>query len=363
MFDDNFETLETRWLVSPSDAYAHDDELNRLTLEHNNTDRSTNALFEVPTEEDDLLLQVHADYVPTHLGDEGGIVVWKNALEKVEFLESEDSLQSGEYSIWRAVKKQNLWTFFAHKNNSWELFDSTVCVDPTMAGVVLKGIDREGYVPLNIDKVILCRGSKVSVGNVNSQYKVELVDDQGETVNSQVVPDGFSGVDLELPSIPFRGKLIVYDKDENGNYYKVNEQEEYTDLYGGDVYILGTELTVLWNGEELSEVNPTHLGSLKQDEIEEKMTLLNKSTGNVAENIQVSVAVYEEQFGWRWCDLAVDNEGQPEVYEDTTISMGTLFAGESRDFWVKVVKQDTETGEEIRQRMKPTHFFLNVTND
>lgn len=363
IFDDNFETLDTRWLVSPSDSYDYSEEGKRLTLSHNPTDRSTNALFSLPQDEDELLMQVHAEYVPRYLGDEGGIVIWKNALEKVEFLESEDTAQVGEYSVWRAIKRQNLWTFFAEKNNAWELFDSTICIDPTMAGVVLKGVPRNGYVPLPVDRVILCRGAHVTVGNVNSLYRVVLLNDNGDVVNEQIVPDGFSGIDIELPTIPFRGKIKIYDRNSQGNYVLIDEQLEYTDMYGGDMFLRGTDLKVVWDGRELSEVTPTHLGALKQDQIEQKMTVLNDTTGNVAENTQISVAIYKEEFGWEWCDLAEDVNGIPGPYQDTTIPIGTLFAGESKDFWVKITRIPLTDAQKLKQQMRPTHFFLEIRND
>ncbi|NNV04762.1 hypothetical protein ETC00_19390, partial [Brevibacillus sp. MCWH] len=150
------------------------------------------------------------------------------------------------------------------------------------------------------------------------------------------VPEGYSGIDIELPSIPFRGKLRIYDRDDSGNYVLVDEQKEYADMYGGDIFLRGTDLKVIWKGQELSEITPTHLGSLKNDEIEQKMTVVNPTTGNVAENITIRIAAYSQEFGWEWCDLANDEGGVPGEYQDTTIYLGTLFAGESKDFWVKV---------------------------
>jgi hypothetical protein len=364
IFDDSFDTLDSsRWLLSPSDSCTYDESNKRLILNHNDTDRSTNALFELPEDEEELLLQIHADYTPTELGDEGGLVVWKNALEKVEFLESEDTKRNETYSVWRAVKKRNLWTFFAQTGNSWELFDSTICINPTMAGVVLKGVPKDGYVPLNVDRVIFCKGSSISIGNINSQYKVKLLDSGGAEVAEKVVPDGFSGITIELPSIPFEGKIQLFDKSENGDYVLVDELEEATTMYGGDVFLRGTDLKVIWNGKELSELKPTHLGAMKSDSIEQKMTVLNPSIGNVAENVQIRIAMFNDEFGWSWADLAHDVDGSPGTYEDTSINMGTLFAGQSKDFWVKVARNDSDTATESKEKMRPTHFILEIYND
>ncbi|MGG3801277.1 hypothetical protein [Metabacillus fastidiosus] len=364
IFDDNFDTLDTRWVVSPSDSYIHSDTDKRLTLVHNPTDRSTNALFQLPQDEEELLLQVQADYIPTHLGDEGGIVIWKNALEKVEFLESEDTNQTGEYSIWRAIKRQNLWTFFAQKNDAWELFDSTICINPTMAGVVLKGVERTNYAPINMDRVILCRGSNITVGNLTGGCKVTLVDATDMSiVNESIVPDNHSGVSIELPSIPFRGKVEVYELDSStGNYVLRDDHKDYAVMYGGDAFMRGTDLKVFWKGKELSEITPTHLGALKDDEIEYKMTVLNNTIDSVAENVEISIAVYNQDFGWEWCDLANDVNGNPGLYQDLSVTIGTLLAGESKDFWVKITKKDLTPEQEAKQKMRPSHFYLNVRN-
>lgn len=362
IFDDNFDTLNSRWVVSPSNSYEHSATDKQLTLNHNNTDRSTNALFELPQGEDDLLLQIQADYTPTMLGDEGGLVVWKNSLEKVEFLESEDSTQAGTYSVWRAIKKQNLWTFFAERNNAWELFDSTICIDPTMAGVVLKNKPMVDYVPLIIDRAILCKGSAIKIGNINSDYIVKLLDETGNVVNEQVVPTGFSGVEMELPSIPFNGQLEIYDKNLEGDYIKVDSTDKVVTMYGGDLFLRGTELSVFWDGVELNDMTPTHLGALKYDSLEEKMTLVNPSTGNVAENITIKVAMYSDEFGWEWADLANDVDGVAGEYLGKKINMGTLFALEERDFWVRITRGGEVTNEN-KSSMRPTVFMLEVTND
>ncbi|MBJ8206145.1 hypothetical protein JDS91_33890, partial [Bacillus cereus] len=95
------------------------------------------------------------------------------------------------------------------------------------------------------------------------------------------------------------------------------EQKEYAEMYGGDLFLKGTNLKVKWKDQELSETKATHLGALKSDIIEQKLTVLNDTSGNVAENIEIQIAVYKKEFGWEWCDLATDNNGTPNQYEDT----------------------------------------------
>ena len=211
IFHDEFDTLHSRWNVSPSDSYSLSD--GGATLNH--SDSVTNMLFDLPSEEQELLFEVVADYTPTEFGDEGGLVVWKSAQEKLEFLESMDTTDEGEYSIWRVTKQGNLWSFFAKKGNAWKLFDSSVCISPLRAGVVVHGEKQDTYVPLTVDRAILCRGDSIMVGNVSTDYKVELIDSEGIVVDTQVVPEGFAGIEVKLPSVPFTGhiKSCYYDEE------------------------------------------------------------------------------------------------------------------------------------------------------
>lgn len=93
------------------------------------------------------------------------------------------------------------------------------------------------------------------------------------------------------------------------------------------------------------------------------MTIINDTTGNIAENVRISIVAYGEEFGWEWCDLAPDNSGTPGTYEDSSLTVGTLAVGESKDFWVRVAKSTVAVDEDIKQRMRPTHFFLEINND
>lgn len=350
IFEDNMETVDSRWEISPSDSFTHRKEERTLNLTHNDRGYTT-ALFDIPQDEDHLLFEVHANYYPQEVGDEGGLVVWKSAMEKLEFFESVDSSEEGDYSYWRVIKRNNLWAFYAYKNGSWELFDSSVCINPVFMGVGLSGIGRTGYRNLGIRKALLCRGKHITVGNVNTGYIIQLLDDLDVVIEEQIVPTGHSGSTVELPWIPFTGKVKVIDV-HGGN--AVVAESEVLEIYGGDVFMIGTDLTVFWKGNALDENNPTNIGAMKYGVIEEKMTLANTTSGNVAEDIAIKVAVYRDSFGWEWASVSNDLNGKPVGFTDS-IEMGTLQAGETRDFWVRVDKG-------VEFSTKPIYFMLDITN-
>lgn len=354
LFDDQFQNLDARWINSPSNKVAISGE--KMRLEHSDSTDGTKVLFELP-EEDTLLLQVKAQYVPTKAGDVGGLTIWNNSMNKLEFLESEDITRSDEYSIWQARKRENLWAFYAHRSNSWEMLDSAIFSSPLMAGVILKGKPHLDFVPLNIERVILCRGSMLTVGNVNSGYKVVLEDEGGKIVNSYVVPDRFAGVDIELPTIPFTGRLKIYSPPSVSfpEGQLVSEQLKAQTFYGGDTFLQGSDVSVMWKGTELDTSGPTHLGTMKNGEILTRMTAVNQSIEQIAENIELTIKQFYAEFGWEWVDVANDKSGAPDTWLDS-INLGTLNPGEEVNFWVKVERNEKNWA------TKPSHFIFDITH-
>lgn len=350
IFDDDFRTLDTeRWVISPSNSYSLLG--NGLTLRHSAVGE-TSAMFEFPEGEEELLFEVEASYTPERVGDEGGLVVWKSAMEKLEFLESEDSTADTEFTSWRVTKRGNLFTFFAEREGAWELFDSSVCVNPVRAGIVLKGENDLGYVPLLVRRAILCRGTHITVGNVSNGFTVILMDEEGNEVYRQAVPDGYSGIKINLPSIPYLGRIRAIDSESN----IIHDTEEPVSMYGGDVFLVGTELRVKWRGKELNQFSPTLIGALKNGELIEKMTLFNPTKLHIAENIRIKIAQFQDSFGWEWAEVAEDDNGKPKEFKKE-IPMGNLNPSEERDFWVRLRRTTNDVS------TQPTLFLLDIRND
>lgn len=346
IFSDTFESADARWNFSPSGSCTVTN--NQLLIEHNDTEE-TKALFYVPQEQE-LLFEVSADYFPSEFGDEGGILIWNSAHNKLEFLERMDGIRTDEYTTWRAVKKGKLWTFYANRNGQWELFDSSV-LEAHMMGVVLKGPNQTNFTPLTINRAVLCKGTAVTVGNLGIGSKVVLTDENGIPVKEQIVPSGYTGIQVELPTIPFKGKITIFQ-----NSVQVSHMNLPVEFFGGDVYMFGTDLTVLWKGLPLDMYGPTSLGDMKNGAIEEQMVLKNDSTSDTAQNIIFSVKQYLDEFGWRWVDIAVDSNGVPGTYGDQ-LTLGTLNPGESVPFWVKVTKNNNDWA------TKPTHFMFDIQHN
>lgn len=344
VFDDTLGVLSSRWTVSPSDKFNI--QAGGLNVSHS-SDESI-MLTDIP-QEDELVLEVLADYVPERDADEGGIVVWKSSAYRLDFLESKDSVVPTEYSRWRAHKQGNRWSFSACKNRVWELFDETM-FSATRFGVTLKGIPSDGFKDMLLKRIVLAKGTNLLVGNLIEQQVVEVLDNTNTKIFEAKTPATETAIEFPLPYMPFAGTVVI--KKSTG---ELLEQFTATDFYGGDKLFLGADLTLLHGGNPVSKFDSTFLGRLMNGRIQEKFTLRNDSAFTV-KNTAVSVIQYRQDKGYTYADIAPDNNGAPGTFADV-IPVGVLAQGQSMDFWLKIEKTEDVFS------VLPMHFFLNISYD
>lgn len=350
IFDDAFLSgeIHSRYQLSPTTACTLDTGLQQLIMSH--TEPETMLLFDAPKDEPTLLLEVTADYVPIAYGDEGGIVIWQDGYHRLEFLESKDTT-TREYSRWRAEKKGNRWIFYADRGLGWELFDSAD-LSAEKIGVLLKNPQRDEYEKLRLDRLVLCKSNKITMGNLPEGYSVFLCDSDGYAIASSKVEPTWTGAHLELPTMPFSGILRVYD--ENG---VLLSSLGAMDMYGGDLYLYGTDLRVLWKDKELSLSGETYLGTMYDNTIQVQMELYNPSKNKKAEQISMGILKYLEEFGYEWADLSHDDgSDHPQGDYMQRLPMGTLPPDGKMKFWMRIERKNEHFG------IKPLHFILDITH-
>jgi hypothetical protein len=348
IFDDNFMEDSGLWTYSPSGNCTLDTVGGVIRLRHGVTS-DTRMLTNLPNERT-LLMEVTATYVPTEDDDTGGLLIWRDAVNKLEFLESKDTID-GDYRIWRAVKDGNQWKFFAKKNNGWEFFDSAPFT-ATMAGVILKAAP-DGLINQDIlvDRVVVCKGTKVQVGNIDAGRRVDLCNRIGDVIDSRTASSSSTGAEFELPSVPFRGSLKLYGADD-----LLVDQTDVIDIYGGDVFLCGADLHVIWNSHELDRYNANSIGPLYDDTLVVRMSVFNPVVP-LAKNVTLAVMKYQQEFGYEWADVARDMAGSPAAFGDNA-SLGDIPINESRDFYVRFTREDANLFS-----MKPAQFVVDVSYD
>ncbi|QWH88705.1 hypothetical protein EXW29_11090 [Bacillus toyonensis] len=322
IFVDDFDYVNPKWLMSLSSAFNNAIKKGFLRMNHS-ADKDVMLLIDKP--QGNFAIQVIADYAPTKEGDEGGLLLYQNEKNKVEFLESYAANGSQINKEWMAICKEDQWDFYT-KTDTFFDYANNDSLAAKRIGVVLKRGTAEGFVPLDINKIIMTTSNMLRLRQLYENYKVVLKDTADNILSTNIVAAAHTGIDILLPSLEFEGIIEIYDEE---NELIAKKQATF---YGGDMYCMGSSLQIKMNSEELNTTDPTNLGYMVNNERIVKMTIVNDNIG-AATNIKLSIQQYMEKVGYTWALISLD--GTSYLNE---IQIDSVAAQSTRDFWVKVVK-------------------------
>ncbi|HDR5271621.1 hypothetical protein [Bacillus thuringiensis] len=322
IFVDDFDSVNPKWLMSPSSAFNNAIKKGFLRMNHS-ADKDVMLLIEKP--QSNFAIQVIAEYAPTKEGDEGGLLIYQNEKNKVEFLESYSANGSQSNKEWMAICKEDQWDFYTKTDTFFDYADNDSLAAKRI-GVVLKRGTAGGFVPLDINKIIMTTSNMLRLRQLYENYKVVLKDTADNILSTNIVDAAHTGIDILLPSLEFEGIIEIYDEE---NELIAKKQATF---YGGDMYCMGSSLQIKMNSAELNTTDPTNLGYMVNNERIVKMTIVNDNIG-AATNIKLSIQQYMEKVGYTWALISLD--GTSYLNE---IQIDSVAAQSTRDFWVKVVK-------------------------
>lgn len=322
IFINDFDSVNPKWLMSPSNVFNNAVKKGFLRMNHS-ADRDVMLLIDKP--QSNFAIQIIADYAPTKEGDEGGLLIYQNEKNKVEFLESYSSNSSQSNKEWMAICKEDQWDFYTKTDTFFDYADNDSLAAKRI-GVVLKRGTTEGFVPLDINKIIMTTSNMLRLRQLYENYMVVLKDTADNILSTNIVAAAHTGIDILLPSLEFEGIIEIYDEE---NEILAKKQATF---YGGDMYCMGSSLQIKMNSEELNTTDPTNLGYMVNNERIVKMTIVNDNIG-AATNIKLSIQQYMEKVGYTWALISLD--GTSYLNE---IQIDSVAAQSTRDFWVKVVK-------------------------
>lgn len=322
IFVDDFDSINPKWLMSPSSAFNNAAKKGFLRMNHS-ADKDVMLLINKP--QGNIAIQVIADYTPTKEGDKGGLLLYKNEDNNIEFLESMKVSDSPDPKEWMAVCKENQWDFYNKTDVTFDYVRSEQ-LEAHKIGVVLKKGNAEGFTPLDINKIIITTSNLLRLRQLYEKYKVVLKDTAENVISTSFVEAANTGIDIPLPSLEFEGIIEIYDED--GTLVAKRQ----TTFFGGDMYCMGSSLHISMDTKELDETDPTHLGYMTETEQLVKMTLTNDNVGPVS-NVKVAIQQYMEKFGYTWAHLSLDGS-----HYTNELAIEILDAGSSKDFWVKIIK-------------------------
>ncbi|AFU16897.1 Virion structural protein (plasmid) [Bacillus thuringiensis MC28] len=322
LFVDDFDSVNPKWLMSPSNSFNNAVKKGFLRMNHS-TDKDVMLLIDKP--QSNFAIQVIADYSPAKEGDAGGLLIYQNEKNKVEFLESYSSNSSQSNKEWMAICKEDQWDFYTKTDTFFDYADNDSLAAKRI-GVVLKRGNAEGFVPLDINKIIMTTSNMLRLRQLYENYKVVLKDTADNILSTNIVAAAHTGIDILLPSLEFEGIIEIYDEE--------NEllAKKRATFYGGDMYCMGSSLQIKMDSAELNTTDSTNLGYMVNNERIVKMTIVNDNIG-AATNIKLSIQQYMEKVGYTWTLISLDGFN----YSDE-LAIETLDAGSSKDFFVKITK-------------------------
>ncbi|PEE80653.1 hypothetical protein [Bacillus toyonensis] len=341
IFVDDFDYVNPKWLMSLSSAFNNAIKKGFLRMNHS-ADKDVMLLIDKP--QGNFAIQVIADYAPTKEGDEGGLLLYQNEKNKVEFLESYAANGSQINKEWMAICKEDQWDFYT-KTDTFFDYANNDSLAAKRIGVVLKRGTAEGFVPLDINKIIMTTSNMLRLRQLYENYKVVLKDTADNILSTNIVAAAHTGIDILLPSLEFEGIIEIYDEE---NELIAKKQATF---YGGDMYCMGSSLQIKMNSEELNTTDPTNLGYMVNNERIVKMTIVNDNIG-AATNIKLSIQQYMEKVGYTWALISLD--GTSYLNE---IQIDSVAAQSTRDFWVKVVKDTNFLA------FEPIHFNIHLKHN
>ncbi|MGN4292231.1 hypothetical protein [Bacillus cereus group sp. MYBK87-2] len=322
IFLDYFDSINPEWIISPSTSFSIAERKGFIRLKHT---ENKDVMLLIDKPQSNFAIQVIADYAPTKEGDQGGLLIYQNEKNKVEFLESYSVNSSQSNKEWMAICKEDQWDFYTKTDIFFDYTDNDSLAAKKI-GVVLKRGTAEGFVPLDIDKIIITTSNMLRLRQLHENYKVVLKDTADNIFSTNIVAAAHTGIDILLPSLEFEGIIEIYDEE---NEILAKKQGTF---YGGDMYCMGSSLQIKMNNNELNTTDPTNLGYMLDNERIVKMTIVNDNIG-YATNIKLSIQQYMEKVGYTWALISLDGSNY-----SNEIQIDSVAAQDTRDFWVKVVK-------------------------
>ncbi|MFN6588754.1 cell adhesion protein [Bacillus sp. PGP15] len=341
IFIEDFNSINPEWIISPSDSFSIAARKGFMRLNHT-ADKDVLLLIDKP--QGDIAIQVIADYTPDVEGDKGGLIIYQNADNKVEFLESHSITSSKEHKEWLATSTGEHWDFYSKVDSTFDYADSDK-LEATKIGVVLKKGVSDSYEPLDIDRILITSGHKLKLRQLFPNNKVILKDENGTKISINQVSKSNTGIDINLPSLEFQGSIEVYDEQNNLIAGKKAL------FYGGDIYNMGSPIKILMDSKDLNDTDPTDLGYMIEGKRMIKMIVQNENSIAV-QNLKISIEQYMEKVGYTWADVSLDKS----TWADQ-ITIGTLGANSDKEFWVLVTKDLNYMG------LEPILFNIKLQHD
>lgn len=280
------------------------------------------------------VMEMRNTYNPTEVYDYGGFVAYITDESKLELYEYYNEILGTTLSfpVVRMVKRGNEYEGYGSQDGrNWDVRGSILYPDATKWGLALEGDFGETLkvhtLAVYKDTVVKFRalplGSRVEIWNTDatSPELVGTIDNSGYEGEISV---------FNLP-MPLKVNIKVYEADGT-----LMADDNYDDVFGGDVFHCGNFLEVYYNDEPL-DVFQNDFGYLKNFTNDYKLEIRNMIDVPHT-NVNVEIKKYLDEFGWEWVEICKDVNGMPDGVFKKILTFDEVSASGSVFFWVRITR-------------------------
>lgn len=307
----------------------------------------------------EYVVEFHNLYNPTSVGDEGGVIVYKNDTEKLELVEYFDEVKgvAMTYPYIRLHRNGDIYSaFYSNDGEEWEYLGSeTFSGKGAKVGFFLYGSEGQD---LDIDYIKVYKSPNVVIQGVPKNYNVKLFDGEGQLVSNNRATKDHANIFLKMLDIPFPDDFTIQITDDSGELVGQTELshcelgDEYRFQYALDVHVIREE------GDFQAKIETkNYLGNVENHEgdmyLERLIRVHNPFETYAFRNVQVEPVKYEDE-GYLGVVLARDLDGVKSSFV-TKLSLGDILPKKNVYMWIRAYRGDVEVTD--------LNFQLNFTSD
>ncbi|WP_432776008.1 hypothetical protein AAFJ72_03110 [Brevibacillus gelatini] len=366
IYSDDFSSpsLDSRWSVSPTDPsrWSLTDAPGSLRLKSGA--QPLYLFLDALSSIKQFVFDMKNTYNPQTSQSTGGIAVFADHTDFFRVEEYYDSALGTVKSFpWlRLVRDYNTYSaYWSEDGNIWHIIGSEEF--NRLAPKIGIFFDSTADDYLDIEQIRIFSHPALTVSNLSPGTRVELLDSQGEVVDSKTCRAGQTTVQFDMLKhpIPFHGSF---------RFFKADDQEpisssDQLEMWGGDEYDFAPSLTLFFIDGEGNEVllqdnTEQFLGHMLQGQYKEvKMIARNTMNSGTFTNIQAMLTSYAgtDQFK-RLVEVAADQNGVPGTWGDS-FTLPDTAAGHEQIFWTRISR---ETDPSLIEKTTHVHFGLKLSS-
>lgn len=280
------------------------------------------------------VMEMRNNYNPSEVYDYGGFVAYITEEQKLELYEYYNDLvgTAQSFPLVRMIKRGDEYEGYGSQDGrNWDIRGSVEYKDATKWGVALEGNAGD---TLKIQTLTVYKDTSVRFRALPLGSRVELWCTESATPElvGTIENSGYEG-DISVFGFPMPLKANIKVYEANGT---LSADDDYEELFGGDVFHCGNFLEVYYNDKPL-DTYQNDFGYLNDFYKDFKLEIRNMIDVPHT-NVNVEIKQYLAEFGWEWVEICKDVGGIPDGQFKKVLSFDVVDASGSVFFWIRITR-------------------------